>query len=59
MASSRRTAPGSARASMAARQSEGTTSNPPPGSSVTPAALASSWRAMTASKTSISPVMST
>jgi hypothetical protein len=49
---------GSLRCSSAARQSEGTTSKPTPGMSATFAARASASRAITASITSISPVMS-
>jgi len=51
-------APGSAWASEAARQSDGTTSNPTPGRTTRPARTASSPRANSDSKTSISPVMS-
>ncbi|MCA1278911.1 hypothetical protein [Saccharopolyspora sp. 7B] len=58
-ARSRVVAVGSAAATSAARQSVGTTSNPDPGSSTTPAFAASSCRAATDSNTSISPVMST
>ena len=57
-ANSRRTEPGSARASNPARQSEGTTSNPTPGSSITPAALAWPSSRAIVSNTPISPVTS-
>ena len=53
-----RLALGSRRFKWAARQSEGTTSKPAPGSSITPAAAASAPRMASDSKTSISPVTS-
>jgi len=56
--SSARVADGNRPATWASKQSEGTTSNPAPGSSVTPAARASASRPASASSTSISPVMS-
>ena len=57
-ASSSRTPPGSASLSARARQSVGTTSNPTPGNTTIPARRASPSRALQASNTAISPVMS-
>ena len=52
------TASGRRATTWAARQSLGTTSNPQPGSSITPAALARASNPARLSNTSISPVMS-
>ncbi len=57
-ASCKTRAPGSRWASMAARQSLGTTSKPTAGTRATPACAARSPRAAAHSMTSISPVMS-
>ena len=54
----RRHAPGSLSFRCTARQSEGTTSKPAPGRSITPRSRASASRAASASKTATSPVMS-
>ena len=56
--SASRVASGSAAASVSARQSVGTTSNPVPGQTTMPAARAAASCPKACSKTSISPVMS-